>query len=297
MKKHLITSLSEFLNETIVGLNKIKTKRYYDDNILFKMFKGDELKIKEYLQKLINKIDKNITSLKFISSGAMGYAFLTNFDNVIKITMDKSEAQNSQFLTTKKTKCFAKYYWVVKTPIDKYIEWCDNKDSPTGKIKRGEYDNMYILSMEKLKMLRDYEKEIVWLLRSRFFETKEDGKYIAGFAMNDLSYDEFQKINNEDKLKKLYDYIKNNDINKPFEYKLSKHIEDDSPINMSVLGNLSYEDLKNMYISLLKIYKEGKELNIILRDLHSDNLGYNENGLVAFDIGLSSNLNLDIKSI
>lgn len=297
MKKHLATTLSEFLNETIVGLNKIKSKRGYDDNILYKIFKGDELKIKEYLKKIIKEIDQNITSLKFISSGAMGYAFLTNYDNVIKITMDKSEAQNSQYLTTKETKCFAKYYWVVKTQIDKYIEWCENSDSPTGKIKRGEYDYMFILSMEKLKMLDDYEKEIIWLLRRRFFETKENGKYCVGFAMCDLSYDEFQKINSEDKLKILYSYIKTNDINKPFEYKLSKYIENDSPINMTILSKLSYNDLKNMYISLMKIYKEGKELDIILSDLHSDNLGYNKNGLVAFDIGLSTNLNLDIKSI
>jgi len=57
MKKYLATSLSEFLNETIVGLNKIKTKKYYDDNVLYKMFKGDEFKIKEYLQILISKIN------------------------------------------------------------------------------------------------------------------------------------------------------------------------------------------------------------------------------------------------
>jgi hypothetical protein len=257
-----------------------------DINILFKLFKHNDENIKELIQKIINNINNNIKITEYLGSGVMGYAFSTNLNTVIKITIDDFEAINSQYLINNKLKNFAKYYWVYKINILDYIETTDTE------IIENKF--IYILNMEKLKMLNDKEKEIVWLLNRRFFESKKD-KYLVGFFVNDFKYNDFVKINDLDKLKLLYKNIKTNNINKSHHFELSDKTVKSFSFNKKIINNLSFDELKNIYNIMLKIYKEANENNMFIIDLHGGNLGYNDCGIVSFDIGVHSKFDIQIE--
>jgi hypothetical protein len=255
-------------------------------NILFKLFKHNIENVKEIIQKIINNIDENIKITEYLGSGVMGYAFSTNLNTIIKITTDDFEAINSQYLINNKLKNFAKYYWVYKINILDYIETDDNE------IIENKF--IYILNMEKLKMLNETEKEITWLLNKRFFESKKD-KYLVGFFVNDFKYDEFIKINDLNKLKILYEHIKTNDINKSYHFELSNKTIGNFSFNKKIINNISFDELKNIYDIMLRIYKEANENNMFIIDLHCGNLGYNDLGMVSFDVGVYSKFYVQIE--
>jgi len=240
--------------ETITKLN-MENDRYYEDNVIYKIFKGDKLKIKEFIQKSLNKIFENPQKVEFISGGGMGYAFKYN-NQVLKITSDKDEALNAKYLIEKKPEFFAKYNWVKKVKIDKYSEWVENTDpTPEQKMRfkngkkevlKRDVHHFYIISMEELIPLTKKQKEIFYILKD----------------LNNKKY--FNNKNVEDRLKIYLNYIQNDNKNKPFivdDVKYFKNKYGAIDFSQASPKDITLDELIKMYYDTMKIYKEVKNLD------------------------------------
>jgi hypothetical protein len=85
--KHIKTFIQ--LNETIIG-------KLTDKTAVSSIFNYDPLTLKEFIQ-----TEFKLSNLKYLGGGAMGLAFLWG-DKVIKVTTDKSEKENIEYMIDKK---------------------------------------------------------------------------------------------------------------------------------------------------------------------------------------------------
>lgn len=190
--------------------------------------------------------------VNLIVSGGNGNVFLTPDNKVLKITKDRNEALNTQYLINlnKELKNFAKYYEV------KAITFENPKDN---KIKTFDQQApIYALMMEHLNTELKYKNLINSIIR--FFECyhRKLKEYIKHFCNYNIeSYNDFLYKNSIDRFQ--------------------KHFQDDT-------NALSF------YKFFIDLMKEAKDNRIIIGDMNVDNLAYNQKGnLVIFDLGGMSN--------
>lgn len=225
------------------------------ENSIFIIFNNNIDKIENYISQELTKLGIDVNNLEFLSSGGfMGIVFSLN-DKIIKLSVDISEIKNIEKLMKIKPKYFAKYYWYKNIPLP------DDKGS------------VYVICMEKLKMLSNEDKNMFVILRDLF-------------ENNFLNL----KQNNDDKLKQIYNwFISSND--KFYDEKKECILDKESIFGNKIKQGIDYWKNKinpEMFINfsekMKNVYLSGNENGIDLDDFHADNTGYNSKGdLVAFD--------------
>lgn len=195
--------------------------------------------------------------ITFIGSGAFGTAFrINNVENkVLKVTTDEREAANVSFLVKKSgVKGIVDYYDIHRVNV------FNNNEHIT---------TVYSIIMEKLYSISDIESDTFMFLFQKYFKNKD--------GMINL-YDEFSKS----KINCSFSEFKQLNTNKIDEF-IEKNISDLSQQNYYInkykynldevkkLANIYYEDIMDMTESVIKY-------NLILTDVHSDNIRKTEDG-------------------
>jgi len=311
MKKR-IKNYKSFINEELVhGFEKDLWKEL-DDNHLKKIFRNNSLSLREFMGSFISS-----QNLELIGAGISGLAFEwkppynlpENFyqkgfygerfsgPSILKISPYEKEAESVKSIMEinkgKKIEGFVKYYWVKELVIPKELQLSkilmgfsknDKKkmisDIPLFKKTIDNYREMeestkfkkfYIICMEKVNLLSQEEKNLANFWRR-----------INGIDKG--FFDKLVKDNSESRLETIWDIIKGNKVNflksmfTRNEYTIIELYK--KFISNSTLSKSQFMDFSKQ---VLNIYKNGKEMNIEIDDLHGNNLGWSGSNLVAFD--------------
>lgn len=188
--------------------------------------------------------------ITFIGSGAFGTAFrINNEENkVLKVTTDEKEASNISFLVKKSgVKGIVDYYDIHQVNV------FDNNEHIT---------TVYSIIMEKLYSISNIESDIFMFLFQKYFKNK-DGiiNLYNEFSKSEIncSFSEFKQLN-PNKVNQFVDKNKHS-------YYINKYDLDE----VKKLANIYYEDIMDMTESVIKY-------NLILSDVHSDNIRKTEDG-------------------
>lgn len=206
------------------------------------------------INKILNEIGYN--DFTFIDKGFYGIALDVGDDKVVKITRDKSEALNANFLRKYNTKCLINYYDVRElkfNDVNKYV------DEHLIKSDYAVFPQLYILVMDKVNSLSRLDH-----IRFQFVNRYDLVK------MDDVKFVRWKENHMKNEIARYPHYYFVND-NERKEF-------------------IEREDLIiEMKDKIKAIRKECYNLGLSGDDMHEDNVGWKEDGtLVFFDLGVNA---------
>lgn len=277
------------LTEKVLNLNKIRSK---SDNQLVKHFGGSEERISEFLATVFPN-----QNLQYLAAGGVGLTFkwledseslpqeFYNFgltgreypitNKCIKITMSKTEADQTIKMVGKKIDGLCEYFWVKETEYNN--------------------DTFYLICMDLLRMPEMIDKMIIHLI------------FILSFANGPTGY--FTKSIDQ-KLKLLLSWLKSDQpeyTEAEFDETLKDKImmllqkglkkvtligqfcgRNDEFEGMEKTVEKTWKEMDEEYFlskskEVLEVYDVATHYNLNINDIHENNMGYRGNELVAFD--------------
>jgi len=225
-------------------------------------------------------------SLSYLGSGSFGSAFTLD-DKVLKITTDKNEVDNIEFLRKKDFAGIVSYYDIRK--INLYIndELYDNKD-------------LYAIIMDKVEPLSDVELECYRILYRIGFisRDKEQLRFEYTISYHDIdesSAKNFKSYNDGSRAKEIFNIIKESTDYANYRKLMTDDFGDYVSFEFAQLEDLQddeefeevffrfYYDIRDLLCDVIK-YK------LSLYDSHEKNVGKDEEGhFKMIDLGFRTN--------
>ena len=181
-------------------------------------------------------------------------------NEMIKITLDRAEAYNAQYLINlgNKVTRFAKYFSV------KRVEFEDPNDDKAGEI--------YSLKMEILNPVEGENQKIC-------------EKLIGWFNCKDMTGEPINKFYNFNNYSNYDDFLNNIKITQRNEGNTEEELK------KSFGKENNYESIRQFYLAFIDLMKESIENKIVISDADSGNFAFNSaKKLVLFDLGANKSM-------
>lgn len=255
----------------------------YDNFQLSVLLNISETESDEIYQQVANFYRKN-PKLSYLGSGSYGSAFSME-EKVLKISTDKNEANNIEYLRKKNFKGIVTYYDLRK--INLYLN---------GELYQDR--KLYSIIMDRVYPLSDIELECYRILYSVGYVNSNDNltfEYTLDYNyIDETSALNFKKLNNKSRAKKIIEIIQNSNYH---DFRENCRRELGRSINFEFL---ELEDLQKspkfeeiflkFYDDILNLLCDVIRYKLVLYDSHEKNVGKDEDGhFKMIDLGFRTN--------
>jgi len=231
---------------------------------------------------------KENSRLSFLGSGSFGSAFSLD-DKVLKITTDKNEVDNIEYLRKKNFAGIVSYYDIRKINL-----------SINGRPSREK--NLYSIIMDKVQPLNEIETECYKILYKFGYVDGQNHKLHFTYTLDydnlyENSAKHFKKLNDGSRIKKIIEILINADDWRDVHTKMREELDIYS-------FDFEYVELEDIQANIeefekiiLRFYNDILELlcdiircKLILYDSHEQNVGKDEEGhFKMIDLGFKTN--------
>ena len=223
--------------------------------------------------------------LSFLGSGSLGSAFSLD-DKVLKITTDRNEIDNIEYLRKKNFHGIVSYYDARK--INLYVNGEETSDK------------IFAIIMDRVETLDEVELECYHLLyRSGFKDVSDNLEFTYTLSCNDIeekSATNFRKLqNNGERPKKIYELVMSSKDRSDFYLRSGPELGRTVPLEFADLDILQNSDkfqetLFRFYEDILDLLCDVIKYKLSLYDSHEKNVGKDENGhFKMIDLGFRTN--------